>query len=165
MQFAYRVLHGVNLVCLVNVLFYSGRGDFLKGGQIDMPKKQKKNQMFHEYDPAISELAMKRFLSRKQIFNYKTKRLHRYIMDDIQGTAVLIEAKDLAKKNGVEMWLSYLEKRLLKRLGKALNHTEILGLAFCLSTLWMLTDVDCDGDSDIVPPLIHQLEPDPSYPI
>jgi hypothetical protein len=127
-----------------------------------MPKKQKKNQMFHEYDPAISELAMKRFLSGKQIFNYKTKRLHRYIRDDIQGTAVLIEAKDLAKKNGVEMRISYLEKRLLKRLGEVLNYTELLALVFCLSTLWMLTDMDCDQDSDIVPQLTHQLEPDPS---
>jgi hypothetical protein len=132
-----------------------------------MPKKQKKKNQdaFHQYDPAVPELANKRAFGGKQIYDYKIKRLHSYIRDDSQGRAVLIEAMDIAREKGFNLRLSYLEKRLLKRLGETVKYTEILGLAFCLSTLWMLTNMDCDGDSDIVPQLTHQLEPDPSSQI
>jgi hypothetical protein len=82
-----------------------------------MPKKRKRDSL-HDFDPGIERLAMERFLSGKQIFNYRTHRLKSFIRDEVQGRAVLLRAQEIAKEHGKELILSYYERRLL---GSAFN--------------------------------------------
>jgi hypothetical protein len=87
-----------------------------------MSKKRKRDPL-HDFDPAIEKLAMERFLSGKQIFDYRTHRLRSFIRDEVQGRGVLLRAQEIAREHGKELVLSYLEKKLLAKafndIGKA----------------------------------------------
>jgi methionine salvage enolase-phosphatase E1 len=67
----------------------------------------------HVFDPAIERLATERFLSGKQLFNYRTHRLKSFVRDDLQARAILIKAQAIAKEHGKTLALRYYEKRLL----------------------------------------------------
>jgi hypothetical protein len=77
--------------------------------------KKKNRDALHEFDPAIEKLAMERFLSGKQLYNYRTHRLRSYIRDEVQGRGILLRAQEIAKERGKELILSYYEKRLLAK--------------------------------------------------
>jgi hypothetical protein len=79
-----------------------------------MPKEEKRGS-FHDFDPAIEDLAMERFLSGKQLYNYSTHRLKSFIRDPAQGRGVLIRAQEIAIERGKELVLSYYEKKLLAK--------------------------------------------------
>lgn len=86
-----------------------------------MAKKNRKDpgQIFDKFDPQIEKLALERLFSGKQIFNYRTKRLHKYIRDEAQGRAVLLRAEMLATEMGRELVLRSREKRLLLSINKS----------------------------------------------
>jgi hypothetical protein len=77
--------------------------------------KKKNRDALHEFDPAIEKLAMERFLSGKQLYNYGTHRLKPFIRDQVQARGVLLRAQEIAKEHGKELILSYYEKRLLAK--------------------------------------------------
>jgi hypothetical protein len=77
--------------------------------------KEKKRGSFHEFDPAIEDLAMERFLSGKQIYDYRTHRLKSYVRDDLQARAILVRAQNLAQEHNKELVLSHSEKKLLAK--------------------------------------------------
>lgn len=68
---------------------------------------------FHHFDPAVERLAMERFLSGKQIFDYRTHRLKSFVRDELQGRAILVEAEAIAKEHGKKLLLRYYERKLL----------------------------------------------------
>jgi hypothetical protein len=77
--------------------------------------KKKNRDALHDFDPGIEKLAMERFLSGKQIFDYRTHKLKEHFRDEMQARAVLLRAQELAKEHGKELVLSYLEKKLLAK--------------------------------------------------
>jgi hypothetical protein len=77
--------------------------------------KGKKRGSFHEFDPAIEDLAMERFLGGKQLYNYSTHRLKFFIRDRVQARAVLLRAQEIGVERGKELLLSYYEKKLLAK--------------------------------------------------
>lgn len=89
-----------------------------------MAKKKKSDpaQFFASFDPAVEPLAMERFLSSKQLFDYRTHRLKPHVRDQMQARAILIRAQQLAIEHNKELILSYLEKKLLDRAVNDRNH-------------------------------------------
>jgi len=85
--------------------------------------KNKKRDALHDFDPGIEKLAMERFLSGKQIYDYRAHKLKPHLRDPLQARAVLLRAQEMAKKHGKELVLRYFEKKLLAKafndLGKA----------------------------------------------
>jgi hypothetical protein len=79
-----------------------------------MPKKRKRDSL-HDFDPGIEKLAMERFLSGKQIFDYRTHKLKKHFRDELQARAVLLRAQEMAREHGKELVLSYCEKKLLAK--------------------------------------------------
>jgi hypothetical protein len=80
-----------------------------------------KRNFLHDFDPSVDKLAMERFLSGKQIFDYRTHRLKSFLRDGLQARAILVRAQGIAKEHGKELILRYQEKRLL---AKAFNDSE-----------------------------------------
>jgi hypothetical protein len=79
-----------------------------------MSKKRKRDAL-HDFDPGIEKLAMERFLSGKQIYDYRTHQFKPYLRDALQARAVLVRAQGIAREHGKELILFYREKKLLAR--------------------------------------------------
>jgi hypothetical protein len=80
-----------------------------------MSRKRRKRDALNDFDPGIEKLAMERFLSGKQIYDYRTHKLKPFLRDELQARAILVRAQEIAREHGKELILSYLEKRLLAR--------------------------------------------------
>ena len=80
-----------------------------------MSKKKRKRDVLHDFDPASEKLAIERFLSGKQIYDYRNHHLKPFLRDTLQARAVLVRAQQIAHDHGKELLLSYLEKKLLAR--------------------------------------------------
>jgi hypothetical protein len=64
----------------------------------------------------IKELALRRFYSGQQVYDWKSRKLRPEFGDEIQAGAVLVRANKYARKHtGKQLQLSYLEKRLLRK--------------------------------------------------
>jgi hypothetical protein len=115
-------------------------------GGFRMAKKNKKDpgEIFQKFDPQIEKLAMERLLSGKQIFDYRTKRLHKHIRDEVQASGLLLRAQMLAQELGKELVLRSQEKRLLQHIIKI----AVIAFAFCFFA--RLADQDGDGIEDTI---------------
>lgn len=80
---------------------------------------KKERDPLYDFDPSVEPLAVERFLSGKQLFDYRTHRLKSFVRDDLQARAILVTAQELAKEKGQELILSYYEKKLLRGSFKA----------------------------------------------
>jgi len=123
-------------------------------GGFRMAKKNRKDpgEIFEKFDPQIEKLAMERLLSGKQIFNYRTKRLHKHIRDEVQARGLLSRAQMLARELGKELVLRSQEKRLLQQIFK----TTIIAFGFFV--IWLpLMDQDGDGVEDTIEYISHWL--------
>jgi hypothetical protein len=80
-----------------------------------MSKKRRKWDVLHDFDPASEKLAIERFLSGKQVYDYRNHHLKPFLRDALQARAVLVRAQQIAHDHGKELILSYLEKKLLAR--------------------------------------------------
>jgi hypothetical protein len=97
-----------------------------------MSKNKKKRDALHDFDPGIEKLAMERFLSGEQIFDYRSHQLKSYLRDALQARAVLVRAQGIANEHGKELILRYREKRLLAKAFKI-----------------VVEDLKRDGDTDV----------------
>ena len=110
-----------------------------------------------EYDPATHKLGMERFISGKQIFDYRTHKLRKEFRDKNQAIGTLLCALHYARKQGKELRLYASEKRLLSKIFKdgttlalAACLAFFFGIALCSGSWFALLDADGDGIPDFV---------------